>query len=122
MSERDWALMKDAELDLALKNSIPELPPDDIVMEVTPWRKAMNRSLAGLALTTITLNFLGLNIRKYLRFVETGKNPDFWKAPEGLEPERPRRISRTVKNGGAKKKKLQPNEAARKSYRRKGRH
>lgn len=68
------------------------------------------------------LNFLGLNIRKYLRFVETGKNPDFWKAPEGLEPERPRRISRTVKNGGAKKKKLQPNEAARKSYRRKERH
>ena len=61
MSERDWELMKDAELDLALKNSIPELPPDDIVMEVTPWRKAMNRSLAGLALTTITLNFLGLN-------------------------------------------------------------
>lgn len=61
MSERDWELMKDAELDLALKNSIPELPPDDIVMEVTPWRKAMNRSLAGLALTTIMLNFLGLN-------------------------------------------------------------
>lgn len=27
MSERDWELMKDAELDLALKNSIPELPP-----------------------------------------------------------------------------------------------
>lgn len=61
MSERDWELMKDAELDSALKNSIPELPPDDIVMEVTPWRKAMNRSLAGLALTTIMLNFLGLN-------------------------------------------------------------
>lgn len=61
MSERDWELMKDAELDSALKNSIPELPPDDIVKEVTPWRKAMNRSLVGLALTTITLNFLGLN-------------------------------------------------------------
>lgn len=61
MSERDWELMKDAELDSALKNSIPELPPDDIVKEVTPWRKAMNRSLAGLALTTIMLNFLGLN-------------------------------------------------------------
>ena len=61
MSERDWELMKDAELDSALKNSIPELPPEDIVKEVTPWRKAMNRSLAGLALTTIMLNFLGLN-------------------------------------------------------------
>lgn len=61
MSERDWELMKEEDLDNALINSIPELPPDDIVKEVTPWRKAMNRSLLGLALTTITLNFLGLN-------------------------------------------------------------
>ena len=61
MSERDWELMKEEDLDNALINSIPELPPDDIVKEVTPWRKAMNRSLVGLALTTITLNFLGLN-------------------------------------------------------------
>lgn len=67
----------------------------------------------------IMMTFLGLNIRKYLRYVHTGKNPDFWKAPEGLESEKPGKLSCTVKKGGAKKKKLEPNQMAKKSYRRK---
>lgn len=36
-------------------------PPDAVVKEVTPWRRAMNRVLAGVALTSFTLNFWMLN-------------------------------------------------------------
>lgn len=32
----------------------------------------------------IMMTFLGLSIRKFIRFVTTGKNPDYWKTPEGL--------------------------------------
>ena len=46
--------------ELALRAYLPELPPDEIAAEVTPWKRAMGRVLAGLALTTVTLNFLGL--------------------------------------------------------------
>ena len=41
--------------------SLPELPPEDIVADVSPWKKAMNRTLTGLALCTVTLNFWCLN-------------------------------------------------------------
>ncbi len=67
----------------------------------------------------VMLNFLGLNLRKYLRFVISGKNPDFWKAPTELEEEKPHKISCAVKRGGIKKKKIEPNQKAKKEYRRK---
>lgn len=35
--------------------------PDDVVEDVTPWRKAMSRVLIGMALCAITLNFWCLN-------------------------------------------------------------
>lgn len=66
----------------------------------------------------IMMTFLGLNIRKYIRFVTTGKNPDYWKAPEELKAETFKPISRAVKKGGMKKTKTQPNEKARKTYKR----
>ncbi len=47
-------------LDDLLRDSLPELPPEDIVAGVTPWRKAMKRVLWGLGLTSVTLNFLYL--------------------------------------------------------------
>lgn len=53
--------LNEQEFDALLQDGIAELPPDDIVHEVTPWRKAMNRILTGFALGAITLNFLGLN-------------------------------------------------------------
>jgi len=53
--------MNERDFDEMLESVVPELPPDDIVHEVTPWRKAMDRILTGLALCTITLNFLALN-------------------------------------------------------------
>lgn len=53
--------MCEQDFDSLLQNSLPELPPDDVVAEVTPWRSAMNRALFGLALTVVTLNFWCLN-------------------------------------------------------------
>ena len=62
MSEREKAQMSDDELDKLLESGLPELPPpDDVVAEVTPWRRATDRVFAGLAMTMLTLNFLGLN-------------------------------------------------------------
>lgn len=53
--------MCEQDFDSMLQNSLPELPPDDVVSDVTPWRKAMNRVLLGLALTMVTLNIWCLN-------------------------------------------------------------
>lgn len=61
MREYDLNNLNDNEFDALLKSSIEELPPDDIAYEVTPWRKAINRILTGFALSSITLNFLGLD-------------------------------------------------------------
>ncbi len=61
MKEHERPPMSEEELDELLKSSLPDLPPQDVVDEVTPWRRAMNRVLVGLGLTTITLNFLWLD-------------------------------------------------------------
>lgn len=61
MSSHEWETMKDKDFEAMLEYSICELPPDDIVTAVTPWKKPINRVLAGMALTTITLNFWCLN-------------------------------------------------------------
>ena len=53
--------MKDADFEALLEECVPELPPVDVVKEVTPWKKAMNRILWGMGLTTITLNFWNLD-------------------------------------------------------------
>ncbi len=44
-----------------LAQSVDELPPEEIVADVTPWRRAMERVLFGLALCMVTLNFWCLN-------------------------------------------------------------
>ena len=61
MREREWESMNEQDFESLLESSIPDIPPDDIITEVTPWKKAMNRVLAGMALCTVTLNFLCLN-------------------------------------------------------------
>ncbi len=52
----------DAMLENAL-DAMPEtdLPPEDVVAVVNPWKKAMHRVLIGLAISTVTLNFWCLN-------------------------------------------------------------
>lgn len=49
------------EFDTILESTVYDLPPEDIVSEVTPWKKSMHRVLIGLALSTFTLNFWWLN-------------------------------------------------------------
>lgn len=61
MRADEWRDLSEQDFDSTLENSMPELPPGDIVAEVTPWKKAMNRVLTGMALFTLTLNFWGLN-------------------------------------------------------------
>lgn len=61
MSNREWENMSDTDFDAMLESSVSELPPEDIVAEVTPWKKSINRVLVGMALTAITLNFWCLN-------------------------------------------------------------
>lgn len=61
MNDRDWNSMSEKEFETMLEDSVAETPPEDIVAGITPWKKAMNRVLAGMALCAITLNFLCLN-------------------------------------------------------------
>lgn len=61
MCDRPWETMTDADFEAMLAQSVPDVPPEEIVAEVTPWRRAMNRILFGMALCAITLNFLCLN-------------------------------------------------------------
>lgn len=61
MSSHDLRESGAAEFDAVLRESLPELPPDEIVRAVTPWRRAVKWVLIGLALNTLTLNFLCLN-------------------------------------------------------------
>lgn len=49
------------EFESVLKESVPDMPDQDIVACVTPFKKAVLRVLAGLALSTITFNFWALN-------------------------------------------------------------
>lgn len=61
MSNREWKTVDDQEFETMLESNLSELPPDDIVRNVTPWKKSMNRILIGMAFTTITLEFWYLN-------------------------------------------------------------
>ena len=61
MSKHEWESMDELELDELLRESVSKLPPEYVVAGVTPWKKAMNRVLVGLALNTVTLHFWCLN-------------------------------------------------------------
>ena len=61
MSRNEWESMNEKEFESLLENSMFDLPPEDVVADVTPWKKAMNRVLIGMALSAITLNFLCLD-------------------------------------------------------------
>ena len=61
MCDPERKFLNDEEFAAMLQSGLPELPPEDIVQEVTPWHKAIYRALIGIAFNTFTLNFLGLN-------------------------------------------------------------
>ena len=61
MSNHEWESMNERDFETMLEKSVLDFPPDDVVEDVTPWRKAMSRVLIGMALCAITLNFWCLN-------------------------------------------------------------
>ena len=38
MSDRQWENMSDTDFEAMLESTVSELPPEDIVEEVTPWK------------------------------------------------------------------------------------
>lgn len=72
----------------------------------------------GRVTVEFALTCLGMNIRKYLRFAMSGVLPFYWVAPESLKAETFKTPSaKRIKNRMEKKRKLQPNEIAKKGYR-----
>ena len=61
MNDHEWKTTNEKDFESILESSVSDLPPKDVVAEVTPWKKAMNRILLGMTLSAITLNFWGLN-------------------------------------------------------------
>ena len=45
-----------------LESSVPEILPDEIVKQVTPWKKAMGQVLAGFVMTSLSLDIFYLDI------------------------------------------------------------
>ncbi len=61
MHEQNWNFENEQDFEILLRDSLPELPPSDVVQGITPWKKATNRILTGMALCSVTLNFWCLN-------------------------------------------------------------
>ena len=61
MREHERESARDDAFEALLAQSVDELPPEEIVADVTPWRRAMERVLFGLALCMVTLNFWSQN-------------------------------------------------------------
>ncbi len=61
MSKEKWNSISEHEFESLLRHSMSGSAPEDIVSDVTPWKKAMRRVLFGMALNAVTLNFFALN-------------------------------------------------------------
>ena len=59
MPKEDWGFLNEKAFEAALQASVPERLPDKVAAAVTPWKRAMGRVLAGMALTGT--NLWGLN-------------------------------------------------------------
>ena len=54
--------IEENEFDVWLESSVPEILPDDIVKQVTPWKKALGQVLAGFVMTSLFLDVFHLDI------------------------------------------------------------
>lgn len=61
MDDRRLQKQEDAAFERLLEDCVSELPPEDVVRTVTPWKTAMGRILWGMAMGSITFNFWYLN-------------------------------------------------------------
>lgn len=59
---KDFAGMNEREFDILLEDIIETPPVADMPQDINPWHKAMDRVLWGTGLTTLTLNFLNLDM------------------------------------------------------------
>lgn len=59
--------MNENNLNQWIQSNLPELPPDDVVQKVTPWRKFIYYIIAGLILNTVTFSYY--NLQYILPFV-----------------------------------------------------
>ena len=55
MDERRLQQSGEAAFDALLESCVSELPPEDVVRTVTPWKTAMGRILWGMAMGSVTL-------------------------------------------------------------------
>ena len=62
MTNKDFENLNDREFDMLLEDIIEVPSASDMPQDINPWRKAMNRVLWGTGLTTLTLNFLKLDM------------------------------------------------------------
>ncbi|HCO50788.1 MAG TPA: hypothetical protein DIT21_05145, partial [Oscillibacter sp.] len=61
MRNEGWRHADDIDLRTVFSESFSALPPEEVVRDVTPWKRAMNQVLIGMVLCTIILNFWYLN-------------------------------------------------------------
>ena len=54
----DWNKLNENDFENLLKNSLNDIPPQNIIDEVSPYKDAIGHIVWGIGLTTITLNFL----------------------------------------------------------------
>ena len=52
----DLGQMNKDDFDAMLEGGVSDIPPNDVVESVTPWKKASRRILIGIALCAVTLN------------------------------------------------------------------
>ena len=106
-------LLQSKGIELRVNRSIQAEGTFGIIKQDIGYDRFRRRGIEKVS-AELMLVCLGANIRKYLRFIETGVLPKFWVAPDNLQPEVPRKISYVVRKGGKKKQKKQPNEIAKK--------
>lgn len=54
--------MTDRDFDALLRDTMQDLPPEDVPETVNPWGRAMTLLIAGLVLTSITVRFFNLDL------------------------------------------------------------
>ena len=60
MIEKSFDFENEREFDALIESSLGDYPPDHMADKVTPWKRATQRILWGLALCSVTVNLLGL--------------------------------------------------------------
>lgn len=61
MNNHEREAMNERDFNNILERNGSDVPSEDVCTDVTPWRKAMDYVLFGIALCSITLNICGLN-------------------------------------------------------------